>query len=331
MKTYLKYFIIGLVSSCLIGDVYKASATLEVGASFQISATADFYTPLAAEGAWVEVGSYGRCWRPAHVAVGWRPYCDGHWMWTDCGWYWASDEPWAWACYHYGRWVYESDYGWVWIPGVEWAPAWVSWRVGGGYIGWAPLAPAGFHFRARIGFPTPFVFVETHRFSDHVRPSTVIVNNTTIINHTKVIENTRHETRTFEGGRRQKVVVNEGPGLKVVQKASAKPIKQVTIHEAVRETPAPHMKPHDTRGPSASPKAEHGSKSVEPAGPAMHPAKPSAPPEEHHGKPDKVAPSVPDHPAPAPAPAPDQKHAPGKSKPGKDHGDHGHGHGHGPH
>jgi len=32
--------------------------------------------------------------------------------------------------------------GWVWVPGYEWAPAWVSWRYGDEYVGWAPLPPA---------------------------------------------------------------------------------------------------------------------------------------------------------------------------------------------
>jgi hypothetical protein len=31
----------------------------------------------------------------------------------------------------------------VWIPGYEWAPAWVSWRYGPSYVAWAPLGPAG--------------------------------------------------------------------------------------------------------------------------------------------------------------------------------------------
>ncbi|OYW70743.1 MAG: hypothetical protein B7Z37_29805 [Verrucomicrobia bacterium 12-59-8] len=30
---------------------------------------------------------------------------------------------------------------WVWVPGYEWAPAWVSWRQTQGQIGWAPLPP----------------------------------------------------------------------------------------------------------------------------------------------------------------------------------------------
>ncbi len=39
------------------------------------------------------------------------------------------------------RWFYENGYGWIWVPGNEWAPAWVSWRGGGDYYGWAPLGP----------------------------------------------------------------------------------------------------------------------------------------------------------------------------------------------
>ena len=31
--------------------------------------------------------------------------------------------------------------GWFWIPGDEWAPAWVDWRYSNDYVGWAPLPP----------------------------------------------------------------------------------------------------------------------------------------------------------------------------------------------
>jgi len=60
---------------------------------------------------------------------------------TEYGNMWVSDAPYGWATYHYGRWTYNSYYGWVWLPGHEWAPAWVSWRSGGGYYGWAPMGP----------------------------------------------------------------------------------------------------------------------------------------------------------------------------------------------
>src|SRR5579871_5612318 len=111
-----------------------ARADLEVSAGIQIHSAADFVAPLTPEGTWVTVGSYGHCWHP-RVAADWRPYCEGQWVWTDCGWFWQSDEPWGWACYHYGSWVDDPAEGWVWIPGTEWAPAWVEWRSGGGYIG----------------------------------------------------------------------------------------------------------------------------------------------------------------------------------------------------
>jgi uncharacterized membrane protein YgcG len=99
-----------------------------------------FYAPLGAHGEWVSAGAYGRVWRP-HVAAGWRPYYYGRWEWTNEGWFWVSDEPWGWAAYHYGRWAFDGVYGWVWIPGYQWAPAWVSWRWSGDVVGWAPLAP----------------------------------------------------------------------------------------------------------------------------------------------------------------------------------------------
>ena len=145
------------------GGISRALADLEVSASVQIHAKAEFDAPLGAHGTWVEIGSYGRCWHPAGVAVAWRPYCSGEWVWTDCGWYWQSEEPWGWACYHYGYWVEDPAYGWVWVPGVEWAPAWVSWRVGGGYVGWAPMAPPGFFFAARPRAEA-FVFVGSVHF-----------------------------------------------------------------------------------------------------------------------------------------------------------------------
>jgi hypothetical protein len=99
-----------------------------------------FEAPLSSYGEWVVAGNYGRVWRP-RVAAGWRPYYYGRWEWTNEGWLWVSDEPWGWAAYHYGRWAHDPYYGWIWVPGYEWAPAWVSWRTSGDAIGWAPLAP----------------------------------------------------------------------------------------------------------------------------------------------------------------------------------------------
>ena len=100
-----------------------------------------FYESLQPFGEWITVDDGVYAWRPWNVAEGWRPYWNGRWMWTVDGWYWDSDEPWAWATYHYGRWYYDDYYGWIWTPGYDWAPAWVEWRYGGDYVGWAPLGP----------------------------------------------------------------------------------------------------------------------------------------------------------------------------------------------
>ena len=130
-----------MIASALVFVPQKSSAQ---ELSFQT-----FYSSLSPYGEWVTVGDYGKCWRPVGVPFGWRPYVDGHWIWTDYGWTWVSDYDWGWAPFHYGRWEFDPQYGWVWIPGYVWAPAWVEWRWGGGYAGWAPMPP-GFHYRVNV-------------------------------------------------------------------------------------------------------------------------------------------------------------------------------------
>src|ERR1700738_3629197 len=127
------------IFALLLPAARQAKADTEVSVDF-------FYNNLSG-GNWIEVGDYGYGWQP-DVAVSdsnWRPYSDGYWAYTDLGWTWVSYEDFGWATYHYGRWVMLSDYGWVWAPGrdseLEWGPAWVSWRTGGDYVGWAPLPP----------------------------------------------------------------------------------------------------------------------------------------------------------------------------------------------
>jgi len=111
-----------------------------------------FHQRLSPYGRWETHGSYGEVWRP-RVAAGWRPYTTGHWVYTDYGWTWAADETWGWAPFHYGRWYQDPVLGWGWVPGNVWAPAWVDWRNGGGYVGWAALPPeAGFSIGVGVSF-----------------------------------------------------------------------------------------------------------------------------------------------------------------------------------
>jgi hypothetical protein len=103
----------------------------------------EFYDALSPYGTWVQMPGYGYVWQPLATVQDfrWRPYTLGHWIYTDDGWTWASDEPFGWLTYHYGRWMRTHTLGWVWFPGDEWAPAWVSWRYGNDFVGWAPLPP----------------------------------------------------------------------------------------------------------------------------------------------------------------------------------------------
>ncbi len=135
-----------------------------------------FYTKLEPHGAWLETADYGYVWQPreAESSQSWRPYTNGRWVYTDAGWTWISEEPFGWATYHYGRWTRLRGIGWVWVPGQQWAPAWVSWRKSNDYVGWAPLPPEA-RFDQRTGIhnwsdnyydigPDQYCFVATGEF-----------------------------------------------------------------------------------------------------------------------------------------------------------------------
>jgi hypothetical protein len=196
----------------MLSDVRAADVSVGV----EINSPDDFYEPLSAQGSWVEVGSYGRCWHPYGVAASWRPYCNGTWVWTDEGWYWQSDEAWSWACYHYGRWADDPYYGWVWTPDTVWGPSWVCFREGGGYCGWAPLPPGsvfGASGELVIGaVPNDwFVFVGERHFGERIDQRSVIINNTTIINRTTINTKIRRENNR---------VIAEGPRVQDLQRVN---------------------------------------------------------------------------------------------------------------
>jgi hypothetical protein len=195
----------------------------------------DFFYNNLNGGSWVEVGNYGYCWQP-DVAVGdssWRPYADGYWAYTDEGWTWVSYEDFGWATYHYGRWVRLADYGWVWRPGYEWGPAWVSWRFGGGYCGWAPLPPETevvYESRPLTGHldvefdigPGCYNFVDVRYIGEPVLRSRIVeVNqNVTYINQTVNVTNITYKNKT---------VYNYGPDLTVVNQYSSRPIQKLKL------------------------------------------------------------------------------------------------------
>ena len=170
-----------------------------------------FYEELSPYGVWIDDPQYGLVWRPDVNQDEFRPYYSrGHWEMTKYGNTWVSDYDWGWAPFHYGRWHHHSRRGWVWIPGRKWAPAWVSWRSGGGHYGWAPLGP-GMNININIGRIPNFwwVFVPQrniyYRSYPHYdwRRNTNIYHNTVIINNVYV--NNSNRTRYYCGPRVEEI------------------------------------------------------------------------------------------------------------------------------
>jgi hypothetical protein len=126
----------------------------------------DFYGPLATYGTWVSYPGYGNVWRPSVAVVGrnFRPYTHGHWEHTEWGWTWVDHHAFGWATGHYGRWFYDTNQGWLWVPGTTWAPAWVTWRTGGSYIGWAAMPPGSIYGGGYSVYDTSWVFVSNGNF-----------------------------------------------------------------------------------------------------------------------------------------------------------------------
>ena len=174
-----------------------------------------FYDSLGSYGSWFETPDYGYVWQPAAVrTVGWRPYVDGSWVCTNNGWTWLSNEPFGWACYHYGRWAQIRGRGWIWVPGDQWAPAWVCWRESGSHIGWAPLPPETLGWRdcswdssveTRFGISAGwFNFVAINHFSSPIRRHCLpVAQNGDFWRQTQNITNIRCRDRNvFVGGPR---------------------------------------------------------------------------------------------------------------------------------
>ena len=211
----------------------KMPAEKELNISF-------FYDNLAPHGNWIKHAEFGWVFQPKVVVQTktWKPYFnDGHWVWTDLGWYWQSDLPFAWAVFHYGRWHFDKEHTWVWVPDVTWAPAWVVWRESPKYYGWAPMpvgvtiADGGFTFRGKrveanfdFGLQADFfAFVPADRFLS-TRLSTVAVAPDKAFAETRVVNN----SYKFENN----VVVNNGIPVQQVAQSTKQEIKPLKVAEA---------------------------------------------------------------------------------------------------
>jgi hypothetical protein len=218
------------IFALLLPAARLAKADTEVSVDF-------FYNNLSG-GNWIDVGDYGYGWQPdaAVSDSNWRPYSDGYWAYTEVGWTWVSYEDFGWATYHYGRWARLADYGWVWFPGsdLDWGPAWVSWRTGGDYVGWAPLPPRGpgiayegqpIGGRVDIDFdigPAYYNFVDVRYIGEPVLRSRIVAasENVTYINQTVNVTNITYKNN---------VVYNYGPDYNVVSARSSRPIQRLRL------------------------------------------------------------------------------------------------------
>lgn len=243
-----------ILTVCLVltsGWAFGA-ADVKVSGGVNVSVGSDlnlsfFYESLAPHGEWRHIEKVGWAWQPSVVVIEetWRPYANGHWVWSDYGWYWVSDYEWGWAPFHYGRWTYVNEFRWVWVPDVTWGPAWVVFREGGGFYGWAPLPPGvtvdfgvGLTFRNQrvgIGFdfglaPVAFTFVAADRFLEpNLATVAVRINEQPrIFERTKVVQN----SITINDNR----VINQGVPVQQVAQATKKEIKPLQVTEAKAAT-----------------------------------------------------------------------------------------------
>ncbi|WP_316832535.1 DUF6600 domain-containing protein [Pedobacter aquatilis] len=167
-----------------------------------------FYDELSPYGTWIQDPQYGYVWRPDVDQNEFRPYyTNGRWAMTEYGNTWVSNYDWGWAPFHYGRWVINGYRQWIWLPDTTWGPAWVDWRSGDGYYGWAPMAPSisiNLSFGRRYVvpdfcwnfIPQASIYINTFPRYDYGR-NNVYIRNTTIINNTYV-----YNRRTYYGGPR---------------------------------------------------------------------------------------------------------------------------------
>src|SRR5246127_4270305 len=234
----------------------------------------DFFYNNLSGGNWIDVGDYGYGWQP-DIAVSdpnWRPYSDGYWAYTDDGWTWISYEDYGWATYHYGRWANLADYGWGWFPGedLDWGPAWVSWRTGGDYIGWAPLPPRGqgvvyegqpIGVNVDVAFdigPEYYNFCDVRFIGEPVLRDRIIppVQNVTYITNTVNVTNIYVQNN---------IVYNYGPDSTAVKSGTLTKVQGNKLLVAAPQKlvkAAPAARPPAVKAKVAQPKIEHGWKGV---------------------------------------------------------------------
>ena len=210
---------------------------------YDANAYQQFESQLSPYGAWEDVPDYGRVWVPSTTVVGYdfTPYASGgHFVDSEYGWTWVSDWDWGWAPFHYGRWMVMGGRGWCWIPGTTWGPAWVHWRWGGGYVGWAPMGPRGVIVGAPRGVRSPWHFTVAGQLGSrqpHFLPSRVVPS---VWHSTMAIHNVAN---TSIGG--TQVRFNAGPPSRLVAAATGRALAPAPLRTvAPRALPSQSIAPH---------------------------------------------------------------------------------------
>lgn len=242
-KSILILILILMATSCLIyipydenrpsrppGQIYEPPDQYQTYGEISITLIYDY---LGRFGFWVNYPPYGYVWIPRGVGRHWRPYTYGRWVWTNYGWTWVSYFEWGWIPFHYGRWGWDSRLGWFWVPDVVWAPAWVVWRMGDFYIGWAPLPPEvefvvgyGLRWRTREIPYHHWIFVESRRFHEDRLQIWVLPleRNITIINFTVVRDRITVRDR--------QTIINDAISPGEIERITRRPVTTVKLKEA---------------------------------------------------------------------------------------------------
>jgi len=225
------------VIACIAIAACALSASMTIAAITPAHAQvpAEFQAALEPYGSWQLHPRFGEVWMPYDLPPGWRPYTYGRWVYTEeWGWYWVSDEEeadWGWVTFHYGRWAHDRRFGWFWVPGDEWGPAWVDWRRGDDYVGWAPLPPDEAIYEYANN-PVYWIFLPPRylvapRVRTYFLPpqrSVVVFQRTVIVNRTVRLEHRDHRGR---------FAVNPGIAPGIVAAAARRPVQTFHVQPRV--------------------------------------------------------------------------------------------------
>ena len=249
------------------GDDYDSDSGEPPGEA--ISSVDVFYDQLSPYGYWVQDPQAGTVFIPSQD--NYVPYRDGHWDYTDVGLVWTSNEPFAWATSHYGRWFFSNTFSrWGWVPDTTWGPSWVDWRETDGYFGWAPLPPEGL---IDAGYTVP-LFAWAFAPSAHLCDAGVsrfFVPRARV----EVLARSSRPIQSFRNVGNRRVIAGP-PATMLRQRGVTVQQRQIQPRQMGRFTPT-ELRTVETRARTNAPAIEQRNQQRVEANPRLHSAKPAAP------------------------------------------------------